>query len=66
MKGILAFENRIKEDTPKLMNKLKQSNIESKIITGDNVFIAVETAIRCGLLGERDKVIVLEGKNQST
>ena len=44
------------------MERLKQSNIETKIITGDNLYIAVETAIRSGILEEDGKIIVLEGK----
>ena len=47
------------------MERLKISNIEAKIITGDNIYIAIETAIRCGILSKSEKVLVLEGKNQS-
>lgn len=34
------------------------------MITGDNVYIAMETGIRCGMLSRQDKIIVLEGKKQ--
>ena len=47
------------------MQKLKESNIDTKIITGDNIYIAVETALRSGILQEDQKVILLEGKKQS-
>lgn len=48
------------------MERLKQSNIDTKIITGDNIYIAIETAIRCGILSENRKILVLEGKNQAS
>ena len=31
------------------------------MITGDNIYIAVETARRCGIIGKHDKVVLLEG-----
>jgi magnesium-transporting ATPase (P-type) len=35
------------------------------MITGDNIFIAVETGFRCGILKSDEKVVLLEGKKQS-
>ena len=46
------------------MRRLRESNIDTKIITGDNIYIAVETALRSGILEEKEKVILLEGKKQ--
>ncbi len=34
------------------------------MITGDNIYIAIETAIRCGILARNEEIIVIEGKNQ--
>ena len=62
----MAFENRIKGDTPETMAKLIQSNISPKIITGDNIYIAVETARRAGIIAEHEKVLYFEGNNQSS
>ena len=62
--GVLAFENKVKEEAKETMERLRQSNIETKIITGDNIYIAVETAIRSGILEEGSRVIILEGKEQ--
>ena len=42
--------------------KLKNSNIESKMITGDSLFIAVETAKRAGIIDKQEKVVFLQGK----
>ena len=61
--GLLVFDNKVKAEAPELIAKLKVANIESKIITGDNVFVAMETAMRCDILKD-EKVIVFEGRNQ--
>ena len=34
------------------------------MITGDNIFVAIETAVRCRLLEGKGKLILLEGKRQ--
>lgn len=49
--GLIAFENRLKSDTWLTINKLVRSNIDPKMITGDNIYIAVETALRAGIIG---------------
>lgn len=33
-----------------MISRIEQSNIEAKMITGDNIFIAVETATRAGII----------------
>jgi magnesium-transporting ATPase (P-type) len=43
---------------------LKLSGIESKIITGDNIYIAIETAVRCSIIGRAEELVVIEGKEQ--
>lgn len=46
------------------MGKLHLSNIEPKMITGDNILVGVETAVRCGMIKRSEPVILLEGKKQ--
>ena len=46
------------------MKKLINANIKPKIITGDNIYIAVETARRAGILAPNEKIVFLEGKKQ--
>ena len=57
------FDNKVKEEAAELIEKLKTANIESRIITGDNIYVAMETAMRCGILSD-EKVTVFEGRNQ--
>lgn len=47
-----------------MMDRLVKSAIEPKMITGDNIFIAIETGIRAGILKPNDQVILLEGRKQ--
>lgn len=62
--GLVAFENKLKHDTRETIDRLVQAGIEPKIITGDNIFIAVETGVRAGVISAHDQVILLEGRKQ--
>lgn len=62
--GFVAFDNALKGDTAATMRKLIRANIEPKMITGDNIYIAIETARRAGILKGGEKIAVLEGKSQ--
>ena len=44
--GIVTFDNSLKEDCVQTIQSLKEADIEAKIITGDNIYIAIETAMR--------------------
>jgi magnesium-transporting ATPase (P-type) len=41
------------------------AGIEPKIITGDNIFIAIETGVRAGIIPTHQPVILLEGSKQT-
>ena len=43
---------------------MKEANIVPKVITGDNIYIAIETGIRSGILNENEPIVLLRGKNQ--
>ena len=62
--GLVGFDNKLKTDANETMNKLFESNIEPKMITGDNIFIGIETAVRSGIIKSNEPVILLEGKKQ--
>jgi magnesium-transporting ATPase (P-type) len=61
----VAFENKLKHDTRQTIDRLVEARIEPKIITGDNIFIAVETGVRAGVISASDQVILLEGRKQT-
>lgn len=62
--GLVGFDNVLKPDTEPTMNNLKKANIDPKMITGDNIYIAIQTARRAGVINLNDEVILLEGRNQ--
>lgn len=62
--GVVGFENKLKHDTVETIRILMEGGIEPKIITGDNIYIAVETAIRTNILPHGSEIILLEGTKQ--
>lgn len=63
MLGLIAFENKLKPDAGETIRRLELAGIGARMITGDNIYIAIETAMRCGILARKDEVIVLEGSS---
>jgi P-type E1-E2 ATPase len=61
MLGLVTFDNRLKDDTVETIQRLVNADIEVKIITGDNIYIAVETAIRTNILHAEEEILVLQG-----
>jgi P-type E1-E2 ATPase len=59
--GIVAFENKLKDDAVDTIKRLKEANIQTKMITGDNIFIGIETAMRAGILTREKDIVVIEG-----
>ena len=48
------------------MNILANADINTKIITGDNIFLGVQTAFSTGIINPSKTVIVVEGSNYNT
>jgi magnesium-transporting ATPase (P-type) len=40
---------------------LAEAGISTKIITGDNIFLGVQTAFATGMIGQEKRVVVVEG-----
>jgi magnesium-transporting ATPase (P-type) len=49
--GLLCLSNSLRPESAKVVGDLKKAGICVNMITGDNVFAAVTTARRCGILG---------------
>ena len=62
--GLVAFENKLKDDTVQTIEDLHRANVEPKMITGDNIYIAVETGMRSRIIEKDEKVILLQGSKQ--
>ncbi|KAK1240625.1 hypothetical protein MKX07_004653 [Trichoderma sp. CBMAI-0711] len=48
--GFIIFENKLKPSTAGVLKELKESNIATVMVTGDNILTAVSVARECGLL----------------
>lgn len=59
--GVVTFVNSLKEDAESTIKTLTENDINTKIITGDNIFLGVQTALTTGMISPGVKVLVLEG-----
>lgn len=59
--GVVTFINLLKEDAHSTISTLSEADISTNIITGDNIFLGVQTAFTVGMIPPRTKVVVLEG-----
>ena len=57
----MTFVNLLKEDAQSTIRTLIEADINPKIITGDNIFLGVQTALTVGMVLPRTKVVILEG-----
>lgn len=48
--GFIIFENKLKPSTAGIINELKDSNIRTLMVTGDNILTAISVARECNLL----------------
>jgi P-type E1-E2 ATPase len=60
--GVVTFANQLKADAKSTIGTLAECDINTKIITGDNLFLGVQTAIMVGMIPLQAKVTVIEGK----
>ena len=62
---MVTFVNELKEDAAPTITSLSEALISTKMITGDNVFLGVKTALMVGIVPPHSKVVVVEGKRNS-
>jgi magnesium-transporting ATPase (P-type) len=48
--GVLNFQNVMREDTPEVMKQLREANVQSIMLTGDNLYTGIHIARKSGLL----------------
>ena len=60
--GVVAFNNQLKEDAVETIKTLTDCGINTKIITGDNIFLGVQTAFLTGMVEREKRVVVVEGE----
>lgn len=59
--GLVTFINLLKPDAISTLHTLHNADIRTKIITGDNIFLGVQTAFSTGMIRSDQRVVVVEG-----
>ena len=55
--GLLVFENKLKKESKGIISALQEAQIQSHILTGDNVMTAVKVAIDLGIVKGHQVVV---------
>ncbi|XP_056003243.1 polyamine-transporting ATPase 13A3-like isoform X2 [Ostrea edulis] len=58
--GFLVMENRLKPETTPIIHKLLDANIRTVMVTGDNMLTALSVARECGMVGENQRIILVQ------
>ncbi|XP_072264310.1 polyamine-transporting ATPase 13A3 [Pyxicephalus adspersus] len=58
--GLIIMQNKLKPETPGVLEDLRKANIRMVMVTGDNMLTAISVARDCGMILPHDKVIVAE------
>uniref|UniRef100_A0A8D0HAK4 Polyamine-transporting ATPase 13A3 n=1 Tax=Sphenodon punctatus TaxID=8508 RepID=A0A8D0HAK4_SPHPU len=58
--GLIIMQNKLKQETPAVLEDLHKANIRTVMVTGDNLLTAISVARDCGMILPQDKVIVAE------
>ena len=64
--GFLIFENLLKPSSMPSIDELHEANIETLMLTGDNVWTAANVAKKCHILDEKLPIYVGKINNQSS
>ena len=64
--GLYLMENPMKANAQAVVGTLKSQNIHSKIITGDNLFTAMNVAQQVSIIGSNSPVYVSEQSDQTS
>ena len=64
--GVLNFSNQMRKETPEMIKQLNDANIQSVMVTGDNIFTGIYIAREAGIIptstnGKKDKKRVIIG-----
>ncbi|KAK3088339.1 hypothetical protein FSP39_017880 [Pinctada imbricata] len=58
--GFLVMENRLKPETTPVIKNLKESNIRTIMVTGDNMLTALSVARECGMVNPQDNIVLVQ------
>ncbi|XP_034988881.2 polyamine-transporting ATPase 13A3 isoform X5 [Zootoca vivipara] len=58
--GLIVMQNKLKQETPAVLEVLHKANIRTVMVTGDNMLTAISVARDCGMILPQEKVIIAE------
>ncbi|XP_067329962.1 polyamine-transporting ATPase 13A3-like isoform X1 [Channa argus] len=58
--GLIIMQNKIKPETAGVLCELRQANIRTLMVTGDNMLTAISVARDCGMVRAHQKVIIAD------
>ncbi|XP_045907521.1 polyamine-transporting ATPase 13A3-like isoform X2 [Micropterus dolomieu] len=58
--GLIIMQNKIKEETAGVLHELRQANIRTLMVTGDNMLTAISVARDCGMVRTQERVIIAD------
>ncbi|XP_070609984.1 polyamine-transporting ATPase 13A3 isoform X4 [Erythrolamprus reginae] len=58
--GLIVLQNKLKPETPDVLDDLRKANIRTVMVTGDNMLTAISVARDCGMILPQETVIVAE------
>uniref|UniRef100_A0A3B4H6L4 Polyamine-transporting ATPase 13A3 n=1 Tax=Pundamilia nyererei TaxID=303518 RepID=A0A3B4H6L4_9CICH len=58
--GLIIMQNKLKPETPGVLQDLHQANIRTVMVTGDNMLTAISVARDCGMIPPQDTVIIAD------
>ncbi|XP_036112245.1 polyamine-transporting ATPase 13A2 isoform X2 [Molossus molossus] len=57
--GLLVLRNLLKPQTTPVIQALRRARVRTVMVTGDNLQTAVTVAQRCGMVGPRERLVIL-------
>uniref|UniRef100_A0A4W2GVN9 Polyamine-transporting ATPase 13A2 n=1 Tax=Bos indicus x Bos taurus TaxID=30522 RepID=A0A4W2GVN9_BOBOX len=57
--GLLVMRNLLKPQTPGVIQALRKTHIRTVMVTGDNLQTAVTVAQGCGMVGPRERLVIV-------
>ncbi|XP_006637789.1 polyamine-transporting ATPase 13A3 isoform X1 [Lepisosteus oculatus] len=58
--GMIVMQNKLKTETPGVLEDLRSANIRTVMVTGDNMLTAISVARDCGMILPQDRVIIAD------
>ncbi|KAM3620287.1 uncharacterized protein V6R79_021142 [Siganus canaliculatus] len=58
--GLIIMQNKLKAETPAVLQDLRRAHIRTVMVTGDNMLTAISVARDCGMIPSQDTVIIAD------